>query len=771
MRPQENFNASKDMNAKFLLLALLVTVSGLRAQTPPPAATTPPAPGADWSALSTNATTPSASSNGAPTLTRPTVDPAAIAARLAQAQSNRVARNIALPGAPAAAATAPAATAGLPAADSMAMTVRPAATASTIPNPDEIVPAGSIDWTAAPLKSVLEVYTLYVGRNLLYPSTLNMKTEIVLKQTTPLTKLEVVQMIEAVLYLNQVSLINVGDKFVTIMPAAEAAKIPGTINTNDVSLLPDLGNVITHIVQLKYTKPSEMVNVLTPFVSGGSASPITPVDSSGMLVLRDNVANVKRMLEMIEKVDVVAQSEIISEVIPIKYAKAEEIASALSSVGGSTSGTVGTRATGTSRTTGAGAANRPGGLNQPGATYNQPGATGLPGTTPTPAASFGDRVRNLISRAAGSDDFTILGETKIIADIRSNSLLVFASRQDMEMIKDIISKLDVVLAQVLIETIIMDVTLSDNWNLGFSGAQYGHSFSKNTSGAGGVVGNAPFLSSLTNAFPSNLPTGLSYFGALGAGPEFEVAFQAFASDSRVNVIQKPRIQTSHATPAAIFIGRTVPYVSGTYYGYGAGTGGSSSYQQLQVGICLNVTPFINQDGLVVMTIEQTIDELDGTTTIQNVGEVPNTKKSTLTAEIAVRDKEAIILGGIINNSDDKNKSGVPLLKDIPVIGHLFTSSSSRKRRQELIVLMRPTVLRTPELAALQVDVEKQRLPGVRAAERALDKVELQRAEADRKADRAQPVSKQSAPAPEKTDFSKTTPFTPEEEQLLLNPTP
>jgi type II secretory pathway component GspD/PulD (secretin) len=137
----------------------------------------------------------------------------------------------------------------------------------------------------------------------------------------------------------------------------------------------------------------------------------------------------------------------------------------------------------------------------------------------------------------------------------------------------------------------------------------------------------------------------------------------------------------------------------------------------------------------------------------------------------VRDKEAIILGGIINNSDDKNKSGVPLLKDIPVIGHLFTSSSSRKRRQELIVLMRPTVLRTPELAALQVDVEKQRLPGVRAAERALDKVELQRAEADRKADRAQPVSKQSAPAPEKTDFSKTTPFTPEEEQLLLNPTP
>jgi hypothetical protein len=131
------------------------------------------------------------------------------------------------------------------------MTVRPAATANTISDPDVIVPAGSIDWPAAPLESVLKVYSDYVGRNLLYPTTLNKKTEIVLKQTTPLTKLEVVQMIEAVLYLNQISLINVGEKFVTVMPAAEAAKIPGTINTNDVALLPDLGNVITHIVQLK----------------------------------------------------------------------------------------------------------------------------------------------------------------------------------------------------------------------------------------------------------------------------------------------------------------------------------------------------------------------------------------------------------------------------------------------------------------------------------------------------------------------------------------
>jgi general secretion pathway protein D len=354
------------------------------------------------------------------------------------------------------------------------MTLRPPATASTIPDPDTIFAPLSINLSAAPLEKVIEMYADFVGRNLLRPATLP-KAEIVLKQTTALTKLELVRMIEAALYLNQISVVNVGDKFVTVVLNTEAYKIPGVLNTNAYSAYPPLGSMATHVVQLKFTKPSEMVQVLAQFASGTSAQPIMPVDSSGILVLRDNVANVKRMLEMIEKVDVRAESEIISEVIPIKYAKAEEIASALSSVGGGTAGSVGTRSSSSTRSTGAaGGLNRPGTLGQqPGAYGQQPGATGLPGSTPTPSsnATFGDRVRNLISKAAGSGDFSILGETKIIADIRSNSLLVFASRQDMEMIKDIIAKLDVVLAQVLIETIIMDVSFGNEFSVGVTAGQ------------------------------------------------------------------------------------------------------------------------------------------------------------------------------------------------------------------------------------------------------------------------------------------------------------
>ena len=190
------------------------------------------------------------------------------------------------------------------------------------------------------------------------------------------------------------------------------------------------------------------------------------------------------------------------------------------------------------------------------------------------------------------------------------------------------------------------------------------------------------------------------------------------------------------------------------YGGGGIYGGvpSSQYQQLRVGLELNVTPYINQDGLVVMTIDEHIDEISGSTAIAGVGDVPNTSSRTFSAEVAVRDGETIILGGFIRNADRKSVSGVPILKDIPLLGALFTSRGSHKERTELIVLMRPTVLRTPAGATQQVELEKQRLPGVLKAEADLKKFE-----------------DSIAPQPKKADFNKVTPFTPEEERLYGKP--
>jgi len=344
----------------------------------------------------------------------------------------------------------------------------------------------------------------------------------------------------------------------------------------------------------------------------------------------------------------------------------------------------------------------------------------------------------IIKRAAvgGAGDFQILGQTKIIADSRTNSLLIFASRQDMEMIKDIIAKLDVVLAQVLIEAIIMEVSLDDSRTVGFSYVQ-GKDPTKIGSflGAGGLK-NTPFLtpgsfsqtgsaagSTNGTTAANGLPGGFSYAGRFGG--DLDVTVQALATDSRVNVLSRPRIQTSHAVPASLFIGNTVPYITGTSFNDFGGTGARSQYQEKRIGITLDVLPLINSEGLVVMDIQQNIQQL-GVDKIIDGNPVPTTTERTASAKVAVRDRDTIILGGFISSSKSKSKSGIPLLKDIPLLGYLFRSTSDGNQRVELIVLIRPTVLPTPEAAALQATVERNKLPGVHQAELENNKEEAKR---------------------------------------------
>jgi general secretion pathway protein D len=158
-------------------------------------------------------------------------------------------------------------------------------------------------------------------------------------------------------------------------------------------------------------------------------------------------------------------------------------------------------------------------------------------------------------------------------------------------------------------------------------------------------------------------------------------------------------------------------VTSVYYDSGIGGGPSSSYSQLQVGISLDVTPFINPDGLVVMDINQQINDISGFQTITGVGNVPTTDNRTFTSEVAVKDRDTIILGGFTDTETDKSSAGVPLLENIPLLGWLFKAPSSNKTRDELLVLMRPTVLRTPEAASIQAVNEEVQSPGILAARR------------------------------------------------------
>lgn len=610
------------------------------------------------------------------------------------------------------------------------LTTGPAGTTNA--SPEETLPAGTINFPATDLNQVLQIYSELVGRTVLRPTSLPAPT-ITLKTQTPLTRREAIQAFDAVLALNGIATVNVGDKFVKVVPMAQAGQVGAPFSKDKVDQLPELGQFVTHVMQLTYAKPSELVPVLTPFASPGLANGILPIDSSQILVLRDYSENVKRMLEMVKKIDVSVPSEYVSEVIPIKYALASDIASALNSLstgGGAT--TVGATAGGGARSGtmgmgrgGMGGLNRTGmgglGGGYPGTTgmgMNPYGSTTPQATTqPGAASSFSDRLRNIINKAATSGEIQVLGQTKIIADERTNSLLIYASREDMKVIKDIVSKLDVVLAQVLIEAVVIEVSLNDSTTLGFSYLENKpHGFGNSFVGQGAVnngnvlsPGSFNILNGATNA-AGNLPSGFSYLASLG-NSDLDVSVSALAANGHARILQRPRIQTSHAVPASIFVGESRPYPSGSYYGGGA-FGGYSTIQQLQIGVSLSVTPLINPDGLVVMDIQTEIDSFKGNVTIQGVGDVPVTSSKNATAKVAVRDRDTIMLGGLIETDKNSNFSGVPFLKDIPLLGYLFRSSERDETRSELIVLLRPTVLPTPEVAALTAKAEKDKMPGV-----------------------------------------------------------
>ena len=639
--------------------------------------------------------------------------------------------------------------------------------AAAPPANEEIIPMADLQLVNMPLEQFLELYANYVKRTILRASALP-NLNVTLKAQTPLTVEEAVQAMDSVLSLNGYTTIPVGEKFVTFVPSANALQEGAAFSTiTSADELPEANQYITHITQVKHILPSEAVPMLTPMAK--NAAGIVALDVSKTLVLRDNSSNIKRMLELLERIDIKLEEDYKLKVIPIRYGKVEEIYATMqdlitgsSSPRQSSSGSSSTLGrTSNSRTSGrtSSSSSRGGSVRS---------LQNRPSTSSSSSNSFRNRLQGIVNRAAGGD-IQILENARIIPDYRSNSLIVFANEEDMVKIDEIVGHVDNLLAQVLIEAIIVNVTLTDGMSSGVNafmreavttrvpkdtshiagsmnagpstagaapatpppanaggGNQGGQGGQGGAADAGNVVAAAGSV--LTTLGAGALAGGFSYISRYDNSLEF--AISAIANNSTAKVLQTPRVQTSHAVPATFFNGEQVPYQGssgygggyGGYGGYGGGYGGGGYTQFLNVGITLDVTPYITPDDLVVMDIQQTISELDGFIDMGGGQQgsagmkAPQTTEREASSTISVRDGDTILLGGFIRDAKTDTESGVPFLKDIPLLGNLFKSQSSTSKRSELLVLIRPTILKTPEDAALMVSQERMRLPGIREAE-------------------------------------------------------
>jgi len=623
---------------------------------------------------------------------------------------------------------------------------------TSVPNAE--APAGLETGQAAlkmenlPLPLVFGIYADLTGRTVLHPA--NIQGSVTLYTQGELTREETIHALQGALALNGITLIPQGDKFVKAVLVANSLQEGADLLSREASDVPNTEEYVTQVVQLQVALPSEVAQLLQTFAK--TPQGIIPIDSSMILVLRDYASNVRSMLQLIERVDIEPESDYQLAVLPIKFGRVTDIyatmsalisgtAPAASAATGAAGGFGGSRTVGGfgagSRlgsagnfrgVGGIGGGSRYGGSSRYGSgSYGGYGGSYYPqqATTPRPVSttsstgtSFQQRLNSILTRASGNDQTTeVLGDARIVPDERSNSLIVYANRIDMVMITNIVSKVDVLLAQVLIEGIVVAVALGDNQELGVSWYQTPKRFGDDFSGTGAI--NNGFLGVLTN-FPSATPTGFSYWGRLG--DDINVAIQAMSSDSKVRILQRPRIQTSHAVPGSFFSGSTVPYVTGfSDYGYGGIGGGTrSQVTQVQVGVQLEVTPYITPDGLVVLDIYQDISQLGEFVQIDQ-NDVPTTTSRTAAATLSVRDGETIMLGGYIEDNRTTGKSGVPILKDIPGLGALFRSSSKKNSRAELILLMKVTVLKTPTDASAMAEIERSLLPGLSRAQEELNR--------------------------------------------------
>ncbi|MGN6385895.1 MAG: secretin N-terminal domain-containing protein [Verrucomicrobiota bacterium] len=614
-------------------------------------------------------------------------------------------------------------------------------------NPNEIIPAGGISVQAMNLDQFLDIYAMYSGRTVLRPYNLQVQG-LTLKAQTDLTRREAVQAMDGVLALNNITMIPIGEKFVKAVPSNLAEKEGAELSHAPADQLPLAEQFITRVVKLKTAKPTSLAPTLQTLAKSPTA--VTAIDENQTLILRDYASNIKRMLEIIEKVDVEPESDFSLEVIPIKYGKVADIYASMSAlISGSGGSAVG--ASGAGGRYGGGYGNRMGGgfgnnrfgntANRFGGGYNNQfggsyGGNYGGGYTPysmdkdnnavtpqqvAPGASAGGgqssfqrRLNDIVNRAANPEQVKILENANIVPDERSNKLLIYASKKDMAMITNIVSKVDVMLSQVLIEAIILEVNLGDNLKVGVSAVQNPKKFGEDFTGAGAVNNGQSLFNNLTN-FPAGAPSGFSYFGKIGN--DFDVAINAIASDSKINIVSKPRIQTSHAIPGFFFVGQTFPYVTGTYdYGLVGGVSSRSQITQQQIGLTLDVTPYITPEGMVVMEINQDFGQRDRDVIIDG-NPIPVVNQRSASATLTVRNGDIIMLGGFISDSHSTGKSGVPFLKDIPGLGVLFRTKNDDNSRTELVILLKATVLETPEAAAFMADSIRRDLPGVRQAER------------------------------------------------------
>ena len=537
----------------------------------------------------------------------------------------------------------------------------------------------SLNFDNADLELVLRSIADITGINFIIAP--GVKANVTMRTTTRVPSTEVFSIMQSVLEVNNLAAVKEGSYY-KIVPQAVAQQEP-----QDVQVGKERGEeperYITQIVPLDHLSAEEMSKILQSFLARGTKLIVHKETNS--LIIAGFSSTVRRLLDTVKALDVPTKRDNIQRIFVyfVENVKATELANTLNALFG-----------------------RRGAQPPPGARAGQPPGrpgVGTPPPPPPPPAPGQPPPGAPPPPGVESLPGEVFGDVTIVSDEPTNALIIKTSPRNYETIEVAIKQLDLTPKQVIIETLLAEVTLTDELKFSLEAFVKSGSFAFQQAAPGGPAFSG--LKSIIGATPGAFVGGPQGFTlTFVEGDKFRTFLNNVAAFTKVNILASPHLLTANNKEAKLQIGQEVPIITNEQASLTAvstvpttttpSSGVFRTLQQKDIGILLGIKPHVNEKRLVTLDVEteQTdiLSESFGSTGSPAFG------KRSVKTSIVVQDGQSVVLGGIIQNRVEKTHTGVPFLSRLPLLGYLFRNTKDVMAKTELLILITPHVIANPE---------------------------------------------------------------------------
>ncbi len=608
------------------------------------------------------------------------------------------------------------------------------------------LPAGAqddkitVNFVNADIQSVIKTVGQHTGRNFILDPRVTGTVNIVSDQ--PVSKDMLYQILLSALRVQGFAAVE-GEGFVKIVPEAEAKTSAGPMGEAGSRMAGD--RIVTQVFILQNENATQLVPVLRPLVTANNF--IAAYPNNNAIVITDYASNVQRIRRIIESIDLPSSSEV--HIIRLQNASAIDIAQMLQRVVPETvppanaPGVVPKAAVAVDARTNSIIirADSPQvmnrikslaiGLDTPGAGNNNiytvflrnaeatriaetlrgllSGSESSRSATTTTAPAGSAATQATASSSAGGGSAPAAAPSSIIqAYPPTNSIIITAPEPVYRALRTVIDSLDQRRHQVYVEALIVEVSTG-------TAAEFGVQWNgaRNIGGGQTVFGGTNFSTTLGSNLlgiasdPTTLGTGLNLgiikgtinIPGFGEIANLQLLARALEGDSGANVLSTPNVLTLDNEEARIVVGQNVPFITGSYTPTsGSATNPFQTIERKDIGLTLRVTPQVSEAGAVKLKIFQEVSNVTRDKALVGSADII-TNKRLLESTVLVDDGQIVVLGGLIQDDQQASIDKVPLLGDIPWIGALFKYESRNRKRTNLMVFLRPVVLKDDKAAA------------------------------------------------------------------------